>query len=86
MHTTMNFRPGHALTNFLSGGLSHQVEHHLFPGVSQVHYPGLSAVVARTCRDFGVPYHKQDSFLAALDCHFQHLRALGRSRRPGSTG
>ena len=33
-----------------------QIEHHLFPGVSQYHYPALAPIVIATCKEFGVSY------------------------------
>jgi hypothetical protein len=33
-----------------------QIEHHLFPGVSQYHLPGISSIVKQTCKEFNLPY------------------------------
>ncbi|KAL6055315.1 heme binding [Balamuthia mandrillaris] len=38
------------------GGMNYQIEHHLFPSVSHVHYPAVSQYVRETCKEFGVPY------------------------------
>jgi len=38
------------------GGMNYQIEHHLFPAVSHVHYPGIAMIVQKTCAEFGVKY------------------------------
>lgn len=39
-------------------GDSRQIEHHLWPAMSFVHYCHASCIVRETCREFGVPYHE----------------------------
>jgi len=39
-------------------GDSHQIEHHLWPAMSFVHYHHASCIVRETCHEFGVPYHE----------------------------
>jgi fatty acid desaturase len=34
---------------FVSGGLNHQIEHHLFPAHSIYHYPYISPIVEQVC-------------------------------------
>jgi fatty acid desaturase len=41
----------------LSGNLSHQIEHHLFPDLPAHRYAALADEVRRVCRRFGLPYH-----------------------------
>jgi len=53
--TTLNFRTG-PLGTWLISGLQHQVEHHLFPGISHVHYPAMSELLASYCARHGYPY------------------------------
>lgn len=33
-----------------------QIEHHLFPGISQYYYPAIAPLVMQTCKEFNVPY------------------------------
>jgi fatty acid desaturase len=40
----------------LSGNLSHQIEHHLFPGLPSYRYAQIAAMVEPVCRKYGVPY------------------------------
>lgn len=41
----------------LSGHLSHQIEHHLFPDVPAHRYPRLAVRVRELCEKYGVPYN-----------------------------
>jgi linoleoyl-CoA desaturase len=77
MRTTANFARGSFLSQFVCGGLNHQVEHHLFPRICHVHYPALAPLVLETAKEFGLPYHEQPSFLAAVRSHARQLRWLG---------
>jgi fatty acid desaturase len=52
---TTNFRAGR-IGSFFVSGLDYQIEHHLFPNVSHVHYRGMSVVVKNFCRENGLPY------------------------------
>ena len=56
--TTVNFSPRSYLVRWFSGGLNYQIEHHLFPRISHVHYPALSPLVRETCREYGIPYNQ----------------------------
>ena len=51
----LNFRTGF-LGAWLCSGLQYHVEHHLFPGISHVHYPQMSGLVANFCERNGYPY------------------------------
>ncbi len=77
LRTTANFAPGNPLATFLLGGLNHQIEHHLLPGVCHIHYPALSPLVAQTAREFGLPYLVTGTFGEALGSHVRTLYRLG---------
>lgn len=77
LKTTANFAPRSAVATFFTGGLNHQVEHHLFPRVAHVHYPALSELVADCARKHGVPYHVNATFLAAMASHARWLKRVG---------
>jgi linoleoyl-CoA desaturase len=64
--------------SWLLGGLNFQVEHHLFPGICHVHYPGMAPIVREVCRELGVPYNTHASLLEGLRSHQQHLRSMGQ--------
>jgi linoleoyl-CoA desaturase len=81
VRTTANFSPGRPIISWFVGGLNYQVEHHLFPRVSHIHYPALSKIVQAECAAFGLPYHSLPSFTAAVNSHFRFIKELGR--KPG---
>jgi linoleoyl-CoA desaturase len=74
---TVNFAMRNPILTWLLGGLNFHKEHHLFPLICHVNYPGMATVVAETCREFGVPYQAYDSFLAGVAAHFRWLRRMG---------
>ena len=78
MLTTANFAMRNRLLSWYVGGLNFQVEHHLFPKTCSVHYPRLSAVVREVAEKYGVPYHYNPTFRAAIRSHWRMLRELGR--------
>jgi len=78
MNTTMNFSPQSRLLSWYVGGLNYQVEHHLFPKISHVHYPAISAIVRSTAAEFNIPYLQHDTFLQALKAHVRFLKKLGK--------
>ena len=76
--TTANFAPKNKFINWYVGGLNYQVEHHLFPRISHVHYPAISQIVEKTCRDFNLPYNTYPTFTQSLASHFRMMKQLGR--------
>ena len=53
--TTVNYRAGF-IGEWLCSGIQYQIEHHLFPGISHVHYPKMSPVLRQFCEENGYPY------------------------------
>ena len=48
---------GSQLFHIMSGNLSHQIEHHLFPDIPAVRYPPMSKEVEEVCARYGLPYN-----------------------------
>ncbi len=48
---------GGKLFHLLSGNLSHQIEHHLFPDVPARRYAEMAPYVREVCERYGVPYN-----------------------------
>ncbi len=76
--TTSNFATGNRFLSWLLGGLNFQVEHHLFPRVSHVHYPHISRLVKETCREFNITYLEYPSMRQAFYAHLRHLKSMGK--------
>lgn len=75
--TTANFSPKNAIITYLTGGLNYQVEHHLFPRISHIHYPSISKIVKKKCMEFNLSYLSTPSFFKAIMSHFKLIRQLG---------
>jgi linoleoyl-CoA desaturase len=78
MNTTMNFSPHNKLLSWYVGGLNFQVEHHLFPRISHIHYPRIASIVKSTAAEFQIPYLEHDTFQKALRAHIFFLKKLGK--------
>ena len=76
--TTANFAPKSKIISWYVGGLNYQVEHHLFPRISHVHYPALSKIVKETCKKFQLPYNQFPTMRAAVASHFRFMKYLGK--------
>ena len=76
--TTANFATKSKVVSWFTGGLNFQVEHHLFPRISHIHYPKISQLVRETCIQFGIPYMEYPTVLSAVRSHVIHLKHTGR--------
>ncbi len=76
--TTSNFAMNNPVISWFVGGLNFQIEHHLFPRVSHVHYPAISKIVIQKCKEFNLPYNKYDTLFEALASHFRMMKYLGK--------
>ncbi len=77
--TTADFAPRSRWLTWYTGGLNFQVEHHLFPSISHLHYPRIAEIVQRTAEEYGLPYNVKPTLLIALGSHVRRLRELGRA-------
>jgi len=75
--TTANFATHNRIIAFLTGGLNHQIEHHLFPLISHVHYPKISQIVKSTCKEHKLPYYEYPTLSAAIASHVRFLKRMG---------
>ena len=79
MMTTANFENWNPLLTWYVGGLNYQIEHHLFPDISHVHYPKISKIVKKTAKEYGIQYNYHKTFGAAIFNHLRLLKQLGRA-------
>ena len=77
VETTVDFAHGRPILTWFLGGLSYQVEPHLFPKVCHLHYPALSRIVEEVSAKHGVRHLNNITFGSAIASHFRHLRKLG---------
>ncbi|WP_090973847.1 fatty acid desaturase family protein [Parapedobacter composti] len=78
LSTTANFATRSRIVSWLLGGLNFQVEHHLFPRISHVHYPAINQLVKKTCKEFNVAYIEHRTMGHAFLSHLRHIYQLGR--------
>lgn len=77
LYTTANFAPKNAIVNWFTGGLNHQIEHHIFPNISHIHYGKIAEIVKETAKECNLPYYEFKTMRGAVIAHFRHLRELG---------
>lgn len=76
--TTANFSEGNKIISWFAGGLNYQIEHHLFPRISHIHYPALSRIVKAECLAFQLPYNSIPTMSAAIASHFRFIKLMGQ--------
>lgn len=77
LFTTCNYSQKSNFLFWSLGGLTNQIEHHLFPNISHVHYRKIAPIVKQTAEEFGLPYNTSGSFFSAIREHFKMLKLLG---------
>jgi linoleoyl-CoA desaturase len=79
MMTTANFSNWNPLFTWFVGGLNHQIEHHLFPDISHIHYPKIAKIIKETAKEYGVNYNYHRTFGGAIVNHLRMLNKLGKA-------
>lgn len=80
MIATANWGSASHFCNWISGGLNHQIEHHLFPSYSIYTYPVISPIVREVCAKHGLPYHNYSHFGSAWLAMVTYLKNLGTDK------
>jgi len=76
--TTANFATKNKFVSWFVGGLNFQIEHHLFPKISHVHYPAISKIIRQACQEYGIAYLEYPKVRLAVASHVAFLRQMGR--------
>ncbi len=76
--TTSNFATRSWLATWFMGGLNFQVEHHLFPNISHVHYPEVNKILKGLCNEFNVKYNEVPTFWQSIQSHIRWMRKMGQ--------
>lgn len=82
VRSTCNFAPKNRFINWFAGGLNFQIEHHLFPKISHIHYRKISPLVEKNCIEFGLPYNKYKTMSKAIASHFRLMKHFGKKPAP----
>ncbi len=77
LFTTVNFATKNKFMNWFTGGLNHQIEHHIFPHISHIHYTDIAKIVKKTAKEFHLPYLEYENTRSALLSHFKYLKQMG---------
>jgi len=77
LYTTANFSPKNWLVNWYVGGLNFQIEHHIFPHISHVHYREIAKIIKKTAKEFNLPYNEYKTTRSALLSHFKFIKRMG---------
>lgn len=77
LYTTVNFATKNKIVNWFTGGLNHQVEHHIFPNISHIHYAKIAKIVKQTALECNLPYNEYNTTREAIIAHFTHLKEMG---------
>jgi len=75
--TTLDYAHGDWWTTFFTGALNYQVTHHLFPYISQIHYPDIAPIIKDHCKQHGIQYHHLPTFWDAFKAHLEYLSIMG---------
>ncbi len=73
LKTTADFGTWNPIWFHLFGGLNFQVEHHLFPDISHVHYRRVRKILKQHCREFNVEYNEYKTFIGVFIDHISYL-------------
>jgi len=76
--TTANFATKNKVVCWLVGGLNFQIEHHLFPKISHIHYPDISKIIKKACQEYGIHYIEYSRVRYAVASHVSHLKQMGQ--------
>lgn len=77
--TTADFATKSKIVSWFTGGLNFQVEHHLFPRISHIHYPKIRNLVKDTCKQFDIAYLEFPTLFSAIRSHVLHLKQVGNA-------
>ena len=79
LKTTANFATNNKVISWLVGGLNFQIEHHLFPKISHVHYPQISKIIKKACQEYGIQYVEYPKMSQAVVSHVAYIKQMAKA-------
>uniref|UniRef100_A0A6C0KM19 Cytochrome b5 heme-binding domain-containing protein n=1 Tax=viral metagenome TaxID=1070528 RepID=A0A6C0KM19_9ZZZZ len=70
-----NFANQYKWWSMIFGGINHQIEHHLFPNMSNHHYPTIAPIVKKFCQDNDLPYVHEPTLESAYQSFMKRIVA-----------
>jgi linoleoyl-CoA desaturase len=83
IESTVDFAKTNGLLRFYTGGLNHQIEHHLYSRLPHTLYPRIAPIVEAAAGAHGITYTHHPTMRKALRSHTQWLKMMGA--RPAQT-
>lgn len=79
LQTTANFATHNKVVSWFVGGLNFQIEHHLFPKISHIHYPQISKIIRQACKEYNIEYIEYPKVRLAVASHVNFLKEMGNA-------
>lgn len=76
---------GGVIGNFFTGGLNLQIEHHLFPAISFMHYPAIAKIVEDEATKRGLQYAKYGTLPEIIVRFVKFMKDVGRAEEAPQT-
>lgn len=73
IHNSGNFLNDNFVWTHLFGAINYQIEHHLFPNMSSVHYPKVKPIVMKYCEENNIPYVHHPTLWGAYKSYLKML-------------
>ena len=74
---------GGRVLGFFHGGLNYQIEHHLFPRISHVHYYKMKPIIQEWCKKNDVKYNYYNNLWDNIYSCYRYLELQGREPTKG---
>ena len=84
IRTSVDYAHGDRFMTWMCGALNYQTVHHLFPGISQYHYPTIAPIIMQVCKERGVKYNCLPTFTSAFSGHINYLKEMGQKGKAAS--
>ena len=69
-----NFLNENIIWTRLFGGINYQIEHHLFPNMSNIHYPTIAPIVKKFCEENNIPYQNHKTLNSGYESFSKMLK------------
>jgi len=74
---SVNYPFGNNVIDFFHGYLNYQIEHHLFPRISHVHYYKIKPIVQEWCKENKIKYNYYNNLFDNIKACYRHLQNYG---------
>jgi linoleoyl-CoA desaturase len=75
-----NFKNDSSIWTHMFGGINYQIEHHLFPNMSHMHYEKIKPIVQEFCKEKGYPYVHHPSLWQMYMSFLKNIKYQGQEK------